>query len=163
LRADAVVLTRTNLPHDEGRILALLRPFISKAQLFHSRAVPSELVRISTRKAHHLEEFRGRPCITFAGLGNPMQFEALVREAGLDLRRALRFRDHHRYRRRDLARVQEILCEASALAAVTTEKDSVRLESLGEVPENLLFLRAEVIVREEEAFRKMILDYSGRQ
>jgi tetraacyldisaccharide 4'-kinase len=162
-RAGAVVLTRTNLPHDEERILGALRPWIAKAQVFHSRAVPVELVRVATGEAHPLREFRGRPCITFAGLGNPMQFEALVREAGLDLRRALRFRDHHRYSRKELVRMQEAVDKAGALAAVTTEKDAVRLESLGEMPENLLFLRADVSVREEEAFRKMILDYSGRQ
>jgi tetraacyldisaccharide 4'-kinase len=55
----------------------------------------------------------------------------MLREAGYSVAATLAFPDHHRYGRRDVARVA---AAAGAGAVVTTQKDLVRLEALGPLP-----------------------------
>lgn len=67
-----------------------------------------------------------RPCFAFAGLGRPEKFFDTLRAAGVTLAGQRAFPDHHPYRARDLARLED---EARAYGAllVTTPKDHVRL------------------------------------
>jgi tetraacyldisaccharide 4'-kinase len=68
----------------------------------------------------------GRPLLAFAGIGRPQKFFETLRDAGLDVRRAVAFADHHRFIPAEIA---DLLREADmhGLVPVTTEKDSVRL------------------------------------
>jgi len=85
---------------------------------------------------------RGRPLLAFCGIGDPQRFAATLTAAGLDVRGARAFPDHHRYTASDAA---SLLAEAEkrGLTLVTTEKDRVRLERAPELA--ALKDRAEVL------------------
>ena len=156
-RADAVVLTRTNLPHDEGGILKRLEPLKAGAKLFHAFMEPVELAAVATGAVHTLESLRGEGCLALSGIGNPAQFEATLEAAGLRVLKTVRFPDHHWYRRSEL---EQVLAEAQGLKAsciVMTEKDAVRLDEMKNIPGNFYFLRVRSVVRESQEFSSMLL------
>ena len=67
------------------------------------------------------------PVLAVAGLADPLAFFRETRDAGWSIAREMPFRDHHRYTRDDLRRIEEGARGASAVAVLTTEKDYVRL------------------------------------
>jgi tetraacyldisaccharide 4'-kinase len=85
--------------------------------VFHGRLEPDAAV---------LAALRGRPVLAFAGIADPKKFFATLREAGIEVREARAFPDHHCYRSAEaLALAQH--AEREQLALVTTEKDLARL------------------------------------
>ena len=67
------------------------------------------------------------PVLALAGIAEPDGFFADLRAAGWAIARELRFRDHHRYSREDVAAIASAAAQSGARAVLTTEKDLVRL------------------------------------
>ncbi len=97
-----------------------------------------------------LEQWRGRAVHALAGLAHPEQFFDTLRDAGLDLREARSFPDHHRYRSSDL-QFQE------PLPLVITGKDAAKCRSLRRPDIWVL----EVQARLPEAAKHIILEKLG--
>ena len=68
--------------------------------------------------------------IVFCGIARPRQFFAEVRAAGVTPATEIAFRDHHAYRRWDIARLNALRAKSSATGFLTTEKDAVNLGAL---------------------------------
>ena len=66
-----------------------------------------------------------------SSVGRPHRFEESLRAHGLTIGLALRFPDHHRYRRSDVERIEEVLASRGISRVVTTEKDWVKLREIG--------------------------------
>jgi tetraacyldisaccharide 4'-kinase len=75
------------------------------------------------------EALRGQPVVAFAGVGNPEAFRGQLRLLGVVILDWLPFRDHHRYRIRDVERLSRRAREAGAAAVVMTQKDAVKLRA----------------------------------
>jgi tetraacyldisaccharide 4'-kinase len=118
--------------------------------VFHSRLEPD---------AQALAALKGKPVLAFAGIGDPEKFFSTLRAAGIEVRAAVPFPDHHRYRRieaLDLAR----RAEREGLVAVTTEKDWVRFRGQDDVAALAAVARALPVtlkVAEDRAFRSWVL------
>jgi tetraacyldisaccharide-1-P 4'-kinase len=69
-------------------------------------------------------------------IARPDRFVADVAAAGWYVAGTMLFRDHHRYDRRDVARITAAAKSAASAIVLTTEKDAVRLAAceLGELP-----------------------------
>lgn len=65
-----------------------------------------------------------------AGIADPGQFVAAVREAGWQVAADLAFKDHHHYTAEDAARIARDAAAAGASVVVTTAKDAVRLREV---------------------------------
>jgi tetraacyldisaccharide 4'-kinase len=85
--------------------------------VFHGRLEPDAAV---------LATLRGLPVLAFAGIADPEKFFATLRDSGVDVRAAVPFPDHHRYRRHE-ARALAKRAEREGISLVTTEKDLARL------------------------------------
>jgi tetraacyldisaccharide 4'-kinase len=72
------------------------------------------------------------PVVAFCGIARPEQFFAGLESAGLHLASRVAFRDHHRYVQHDLDCLKDAAHSVKAKAAITTEKDMVRLGGLAE-------------------------------
>ena len=72
---------------------------------------------------------RGKRAVVFSGIGNQSRFLADATDAGVSVAAAFRFRDHYRYLRKDLELLAGRCREEKADFLLTTEKDTVRLES----------------------------------
>lgn len=78
------------------------------------------------------------PVVAFCGIARPEQFFAGLERNGLHLVARIAFPDHHPYNARDIERIQSATRAAGAKAAITTEKDGVRLGALAaSFPESL--------------------------
>lgn len=69
----------------------------------------------------------GAAIVAVAGIARPERFFAALRDAGFDVRREFRFRDHHWFSAADVQAVEQAAREVEATIIVTTEKDAVRL------------------------------------
>lgn len=128
----------------------LTHAFARKLPVFHGRLEPD---------AQALAALRGHPVLAFAGIGDPEKFFATLRGAGIDVRVAVPFPDHHRYRRAE-ARDLIARAERDGLVPVTTEKDSVRLagqDDIAALAGVARTLPVKLVVTEAEAFRDLVL------
>ncbi|MCL2672970.1 MAG: tetraacyldisaccharide 4'-kinase [Alphaproteobacteria bacterium] len=73
-----------------------------------------------------VQSLRGKGTIAFAGIGRPEKFFRSLAQAGIDLKQATGFADHHCYSEKD---IQALLDKANRTGCVlaTTEKDSVKI------------------------------------
>lgn len=76
----------------------------------------------------------GAPVVVACGIANPQRFVNDVRSAGWDVTQTLTFADHHPYAPRDIARLAAAVSQTGAEAVLTTDKDAVRFEVLGDLP-----------------------------
>jgi len=80
---------------------------------------------------------RDRRVMALAGIANPDRFIAALKQDGWNLVDAITFADHHRYSRHDIAGVAERVKSSGADAVLTTDKDAVRLDMIGQIPFDL--------------------------
>lgn len=86
---------------------------------------PAKLFR-GEKRAQPLDKIPSRP-VAFCGLARPESFWATLAELGICPVARRAFRDHHRYSRRDLARLRVCAQAAGADGFITTAKDAVNL------------------------------------
>jgi tetraacyldisaccharide 4'-kinase len=72
--------------------------------------------------------------LAVAGIANPERFVQSLKDAGWNVVDVMTFKDHHRYSAADVSAIRARLSNRAASAVVTTDKDAVRFESLGELP-----------------------------
>jgi len=118
--------------------------------VFHGRLEPD---------AQALTVLQGRPVLAFAGIGDPDKFFTTLRGAGIDVRVALPFADHHRYRRFE---ARELIERADFFVHVpaTTEKDVARLAGQDDVAALAAVVHTVPVtlkVTEDDAFRNWVL------
>lgn len=118
--ASAVIVT--GIPADpEGggaRLAAALRTFGFEGPGFGSS--------ISAEVDPPLPE--GEPVLLVTGIASSSRIASTAAHLGLDVRRHLAFRDHHRYPKRSLGRIERARLEVGARRIVTTSKDMVKLQ-----------------------------------
>lgn len=132
---DIVLLPRDDL---EGGLLPVgrLREPVAALQRADAAVVfePVEFSRIQTnvwlaRRTVTLSE-RRHNAIVFCGIGRSSQFFKAVRNLGQVIMGQIAFRDHHRYRQRDIDRLLRLKNSTAADGFITTQKDLINLGAL---------------------------------
>lgn len=95
---------------------------------FSFRIQPESVVDLGSGRPAGLESLRGKRAVAFCGIARPERFFNLLEELGLDIAVRISFPDHFSYPPRALAAISSALGRAGAEAAVTTEKDGVKVE-----------------------------------
>jgi len=75
---------------------------------------------------------KNRPLVAFAGIGNPDKFFRTVEALGGKIIARKSYRDHHSYTRQDALELLDLAARNDA-CLVTTQKDLVRIEGVGEL------------------------------
>jgi tetraacyldisaccharide 4'-kinase len=123
-RADILVVTRkAERPDIEGGDAPEYSIFYAQTRLLGFRRYGE---RVGIRP---LSEIGHGPFFAFCGIGNPQAFFDDLSCWGVPVAGESTFRDHHRYTREDLLRLEKAVQRAGAIAFVTTEKDA---ENLGQ-------------------------------
>ena len=120
-RADAVLLTRSNLVNDPAR--AALRQLVNGWPTYEATTRIGQLIG---PQGDHVEP---RRVVAFCGVGNSAGFFADLRRRLPDavVTAEVAFPDHYAYAAADLRRLRELDLDADAL--VTTAKDAVKLSA----------------------------------
>lgn len=108
------------------------------------------------------QTLKGRKVLAFAGIGRPEKFFDTLRSLGAIVEAARPFPDHHRYDASELAALKEEAARRG-LIPVTTQKDLMRIESLGSAAnwDSLLALPVRLQVQDAAGFRDFILRRIG--
>jgi tetraacyldisaccharide 4'-kinase len=129
-RADLIVVTGADGPHDVDAVDAAARVHAPEVPVLAARHVATECWDAGPMKDVPLAQLRGRRLFAFAGIGAPEAFRRTLADTGVVECGFARFADHHWYSRADLGALDAQAAGAGADALVTTEKDWVRLRRL---------------------------------
>lgn len=103
--------------------------------------------------------FLGKKVVAFCGIARPRRFFSLLASQGADIAGSLSFPDHHVYPAGSMQKIARMIEKTRPEAAVTTEKDAVkimdRLEIFGRLPVYYLKLN----IRIEGKFYETITRY----
>ncbi len=75
-----------------------------------------------------------RRAIVFCGLAHPYGFVQTVQSQGIDVRHWRSFKDHHRYRQRDIEELESVKTHYRADMIITTLKDWVKIAPVFDLP-----------------------------
>lgn len=146
-RADAIVLTKNEKLSDKKTLQDDLeneiRKYNKSAPIFLSEHMPVAF-RLLTGEKMPVSWIKGKKVFLFCALGSPESFEKTIRYSGADLVGSQTFRDHHRYTKKDLVRIQKEAERSDAGWMVTTEKDMIKIRDL-DLPENIIIIEIEFI------------------
>jgi tetraacyldisaccharide 4'-kinase len=139
-RADLVLLTRLEAASE------------AELRVLETRVGPERTLRVERRVTGWTTTAGAavappKRALLLAAIARPERFERDVAAAGVAVAGRAFFRDHHRFRERELASVAEQARLGGADAIVTTAKDAVRLETttLAELPLIVLGIEARVV------------------
>lgn len=132
---DIVLLAHADL---RGRLLPFgrLREPLSALARAHAVAAPEDLAALLSKpNVWHIrrrlvlpEPAPTRP-LAFCGLAHPRQFWQSLADIGIYPVATYAFGDHHRYKPRDIALLQQLARQHEANGFLTTEKDLVKLDA----------------------------------
>ena len=155
-RADAIVITRSDLGDDVPEIVEKISQYSSTAEIFLSTfdlLPPRRLEEFLENRAGSGEDI-GKP-FAFAGLGNPDLFSRTLEFTGYTLGGKRSFPDHMRYTQSDIDTILNLAQERGATSLITTAKDAVKLGGLKfAIPCFVIEVRAKI--DKPERFRQII-------
>lgn len=127
-RARIVALTGTGNEDDRAAYTQGLRrwfsgPVVTIARSFVGVFEPHSGLTLP------VERLAGKACYSFCAIGNPGRFVDDLIAAGARIAGERRFRDHHRYRHRELLDIIREARSVDADAILTTEKDLMRIQA----------------------------------
>jgi len=127
-RADLVVVTKIARQEQVACVAETLRPWY-QGDIVGARTVVRSVLRAG-EDGPAAASMPGKP-FAFCGIGSPEGFAATLADAGVTVRGAVNFPDHHRYCPDDINSVAEDAKKAGADSLITTEKDAMRLIAAG--------------------------------
>lgn len=152
-RAQAAVITRCDDPERFDAISRVLLKYNPRLCILQADTHPLDW-RVAGTDAEAAIPAHTRAA-AFCGLGNPDSFWRTLDQLGIapSLRKA--YRDHHRYRTREIAELWSEARAKGATVLLTTEKDAVKLpkECAGA---RIFYLSIELKVRDERALVRLL-------
>jgi tetraacyldisaccharide 4'-kinase len=96
--------------------------------------------------------------LVFCALGNPENFFAQLSQENFSLAATKPFRDHHRYRQKDVDELESEAARGGAKGFITTAKDAVKLRGLN-FSRKCFVAESEMIFDDEKGFEEVIKNY----
>jgi tetraacyldisaccharide 4'-kinase len=158
-RADVFLITRAVPGVPLAGIQSRLSHLNPRAPAFRSRVVPLEWVDLATLDTLTPTAAAAWRALAFCGLANPSAFWHSLSELGCRPAVLSAFRDHHRYRPRELAELAARARAADCNVLLTTEKDVMNLPPDAATifaPLRLLFLKIGLRIEEEESLQSLV-------
>jgi len=103
-----------------------------------------------------VERLAKKKILAFCGIARPQRFLAQARESGLDVVSFLTFPDHYVYPQPSLDKIVRAFREAGAEAAVTTEKDGVKITARRSFLKSIPVFYLKIGLRVEPGFYEKI-------
>jgi tetraacyldisaccharide 4'-kinase len=159
MRADVIVITRSESERGTYNLHLALRRYNARAPIFRARTIPETWVELATGREIPASELPFDRVGAFCGLGNPASFQTTLDLLGIHPVGYVTFGDHHKYDARELRSLAHQFCAAKAQAAITTEKDTINLcegaiELLAPLP--VWWLKIGVEIEREAEFLEFI-------
>lgn len=150
-RADAVVLTKSDLSQKNSETIKTIRRHNPSAPIFFSYYRPLDLVSLEG-DIMPIEDIKGRSLFLFSGLANHSSFKSLIEMLGAVISGELIYPDHFYYSEGDIEEIGE---RAEADMIVTTEKDMVKIPQSG-IRTRIWALRIEFSVEDRKNWESLL-------
>ena len=118
-RADAIVITRSNHAEDIDGLRSRIAEYNPTSPIFTVKNRTSPLIKmigpnVETRRLSMKtpEEMADKKALAFCALGNPENFFEQLRRERFDIAAVKAFRDHHKYRQRDISGLEKTAKES---------------------------------------------------
>ncbi len=155
-RADAVLLTHADDPAGTEELQSFVRRYRPGLPIFISRHRMVELVHLGTGRTSPLDILRNARLMAVTGIGQPERFFQIFQENEAEIAVGCVYPDHYRYTHNDIEFLEAEAGRLGARTIVTTEKDAVRIRSLGRPLESWWAARMELVIDQEEAFESLL-------
>jgi tetraacyldisaccharide 4'-kinase len=155
-RANAVVITRSDLSNDVQEVIEEIKKYNSTAVIFTSATwlLAPQGIDDFLGGRNGIAEDIGKP-IAFAGLGNPELFPRTLENSGYKLVAKRSFPDHVRYTQSDIDWLEEFASKQGATSLITTAKDAVKLSGLNfSIPCYVIEIRPQI--DNSEQFQRLV-------
>ncbi len=133
-RADLLILTHTDqVCREEKELLKTKLLKIKDFPIIETIHKPLYFINFITNEKRTLSWINKKDVFGLCSIGNPKSFERTLKTLGANIVELVKFSDHHRYTKKDLAHLEDKL-------VVSTEKDSIRFP----VPYPFWILKVEI-------------------
>jgi len=152
-RADAVVITRSDLAENIGEVRRLVRDANPDARVFLCRSETAEFLPMGQDESTPFGT--GPKYFVFSGIGNPGSLLSQLEREQVPVAGHRSFRDHHKYSTAELRMIEEEARSSGADALLTTAKDAVKLpEDPFELP--CYIIKSRLVFDDEPAFLDLL-------
>ncbi len=158
-RADVFIITRVSSSGPGDAVPSFLKKEFPSIPVFYADHLPSEIVFPSINKVHKPAFIKGKAVLGFAGIARPDQFKDTLVRLGAEVVYFKGFKDHYQFSGEDILNLIHMKEKTGAQYLLTTEKDWIRISSLGLVCHDMAYLCVEfVLLSEPKKFFSMITD-----
>ncbi|MBN2754853.1 MAG: tetraacyldisaccharide 4'-kinase [Candidatus Goldbacteria bacterium] len=157
--ADTVVITNVNLAGDYGKIVKLSEKISSlnrNIKIFEAEHNPKYFYNVINAEKEALSFIAGKKVVLFSSLGNPEGFEKTVKALGADVMLSIRFRDHHRFTKKELRGLMGLLERTGTQYLITTEKDEVKINRKFITDKRLYALKIGMLIKNSKELEKRL-------
>lgn len=158
-RADAIVITRTNLVDSAAGLVERLRRWNSTSPIFGAAFELSEITKLSDFHLSRLTDDGDADrqfvagAFAFCALGNSQAF--FFQLEGFHIAGQLAFPDHHKYRQRDIRKIETMAKSKGSRGLITTGKDAVKLRDV-KFTMPCFVVESELVINDSDSFRKLL-------
>jgi tetraacyldisaccharide 4'-kinase len=158
-RADVFILTRAKSHGIDDNTRDSLKREFPSTPVFHSDHLPSRIVFPYTKEKHEPGFIKGKSVLAFAGIARPELFRDTLIKLGADVVHFMGYKDHYAFRHEDIQTLIRMKEKVGARYLLTTEKDWMRIASLGPRYSQLGYLSIEfVLLSDHDRFFRIIKD-----
>ncbi len=162
-RADAFVITRTEMARITPAIERKLREYNPAAPIFRTVTIADQWVEFATGHEYS-GDLAAERAIAFCGLGNPASFWQTLARLNVSPVESIEYGDHHSYTSAELTGLAQLAKNQRATVLLTTEKDAVNLREgavslLGNV--KLLWLKIDLDIDDERGLMELVTSRCG--
>lgn len=143
-RASLVVLTKVQKSSDLNFIKDKIHSINSEIEILECFHAPKHLVELKTDVSYPLDYIQGKRVTVFSAIANPEGFEEALTQLGAKVVSFYRYRDHHRFKPREIKKIVLSSRETNSDLIITTEKDSVRIPEMDWKGKRVMYLRVEI-------------------
>jgi tetraacyldisaccharide 4'-kinase len=144
-RADAIILTKTNLAASNAVSQMLKHELQVSCPVFNFKYEVQGLTRLDGEVQLNLNEIKNKRLLLTSGIAQPKGFERLLEQQDVEIIGKIEFPDHHDYSTEDVRKILEQQQILKPDYLLTTEKDAVKLRSFAELAEQIWVLEMEMI------------------
>jgi tetraacyldisaccharide 4'-kinase len=144
-RADAIILTKTNLVASDVVSQILHHELQVKCPVFNFKYEIKGITRLDGKTHLNLNQIINKRVLLTSGIAQPKGFESLLEQQRVEIVCKIEFPDHHDYCKEDVQRILDQQQKLKPEYLLTTEKDAVKLRNFSELREHIWVLEMEMI------------------
>ena len=156
-RAGALILTRSNNKNSAQKTTYLLNKVFPEISIFCADHKPERVVFPQLNESHKPDFLKEKRVLAFAGIARPEMFRKTITKLGAHLVYFKGFKDHHRFKPREIQSLIKMREELAAQYLLTSEKDWVRIATFVPMCPEMAYLSIKfALVSDQDRFFNMI-------